>query len=401
MNIKEAIRQNQKLYGISNMVVRLQSTSISNTETKFNKNNKSNKSNKMNKSTVFMAVAQNQAPVEQKEFKNYIGIANTKVVAINPNKAELEKLMGKTIEKDPVYFGESEINGEKVKTLFITFYLQPNPKKYLREDGTPFKPVAKTFFINNTPYYNRDKSKVLIIDKYGRTAWATVEDAQNHIIPMYTNGPAHIDKDYRMCYRGEEKLFEMGAKQTLLRAWSNIQNFEYFNSNTQKYEESTTPDMCIAYFDDMKKLFNGDFTELRQLVKQFSQFEFKAIYGLKETNGRKYFDVCDYALKLNGRSTNAIEKWITERTEAGGFANTTFEFTDIASAIGSTDSPFVASLICQPSFASSRPFTFAPSNCALYAFTSATVKYLRSLSKYADPVDDSSVLGALTSRIIP
>lgn len=328
MNIKEAIQQNQKLYGISNIAVRLQSTLIQSTPD--NKNNKNNKNNKMNKikSTAFMAFAQNQAPVEQKEYKSYIGIANSKVVAINPNKAELEKIMGKTIEKDPVYFGESEINGEKVKTLFITMYLQPNPEKYLHEDGTPFKPVAKTFFINETPYYNRDKSKVMIIDNYGRTAWATVEDAKNHVVPMYSNGPAKISKDFRMCYRGEEKLFEMSNKNTLLRAWLNIQNYEYFNNNTQKYEESKTPELCIAYFDDIKKLFNGDFTELHNLVKQFSQFEFKAIYGLKDTQGRKYFDVCDYALKLNGRSTSAIEKWIEERTTAGGFPNTIFDFNE-------------------------------------------------------------------------
>lgn len=324
---KESIWNNQKLNNIRNISVRLESDVIVENKEKV-KQNKSKVKTMNKKSTAFMAFAQNQAPVEQKEFKNYIGIATSKVVAINPTKAELEKLMGKTIEKDPVYFGESEINGEKVKTLFVTMYVQPDPEKYLREDGKPFNPVAKTFFINNTPYYNRDKSKVMVIDKYGRTAWATVSDAQQHIVPMYSNGPAKISPDYRMCYRGEEKLFEMGNKNTLLRAWLNIQNFEYFNNNTQKYEESKTPEMCIAYFDDMQKLMNGDFTELHNLVKQFSQFEFKAIYGIKDSNGRKFFDICDYALKLNGRSTNAIEKWVEERTTAGGFPNTVFDFND-------------------------------------------------------------------------
>ena len=68
------------------------------------------------------------------EYKKYIGIASLNVKAINPTKVELEKIYGRTLDKEPEYIGEKVIEGVgTVKTLKIDFIVAPvsnSKKKY-------------------------------------------------------------------------------------------------------------------------------------------------------------------------------------------------------------------------------------------------------------------------------
>ena len=65
-----------------------------------------------------------------------------------------------------------------------------------------------TFFLSDSFMSNKENTKYKIIDRFGNTAWATVEEITNKQIPVYQNGPAAIDADYRKCYLGEEELTE-------------------------------------------------------------------------------------------------------------------------------------------------------------------------------------------------
>ena len=154
-----------------------------------------------------MAFGQGQVSTEGGSVKRYIGVASVFVLGVNPSKSELEKLYNHTIDNEPTYVGETEINGEKVAQVRIDFIVKADPEKYLDSNNQPLDFVSKvSLFVANTYKYNKDKTKVQVRDKYGRFAWVTVEQAKNHEIPMYSNGPANLDKAYKPAYVGEEEL---------------------------------------------------------------------------------------------------------------------------------------------------------------------------------------------------
>ena len=144
-------------------------------------------------------------------IKRYIGVASVYVLAVNPTKEDLEKLYERDIENAPVYVEEKEVGKDDNKHMTtqcrIDFIIKADPEKYLGADNQPLNFVNRiSLFLRNEYRYNGDKTKVQVIDKYGRTAWVSIEDAKNHVIPQYSNGPANIDKDYRPAYYGEETL---------------------------------------------------------------------------------------------------------------------------------------------------------------------------------------------------
>lgn len=156
-----------------------------------------------------MAFGNGQISSEGSSIKRYIGVASVAVLAINPLKEELEKLYNRTLENAPEYLGETEINGTKVPQVRIDFIVKADPEKYLDANNQPLDFVSRvSLFIRKAYRYNRDNTKVQVIDKYGRTAWVTIEQAKAHEVPVYSNGPANIDKDYRPAYVGEEELIK-------------------------------------------------------------------------------------------------------------------------------------------------------------------------------------------------
>ena len=55
----------------------------------------------INFSKSFLMVGNTQESKEAAEIKRYVGIGTSKVLAINPTKAELEKIYGRDIQNDP------------------------------------------------------------------------------------------------------------------------------------------------------------------------------------------------------------------------------------------------------------------------------------------------------------
>jgi hypothetical protein len=49
----------------------------------------------------FLAIGKTQESKETQEFSRYIGYSNSYVLAVNPTKAELESLTGRTLDKAP------------------------------------------------------------------------------------------------------------------------------------------------------------------------------------------------------------------------------------------------------------------------------------------------------------
>lgn len=301
----------------------------------------------MNKNKIgyaFMAFAKGTESKEGNAVKRYIGVAPVFVLAVNPNKEQLEKLYNTQLENAPEYVGEVEVGEDKhkVANVRLDFIVKTDAEKC---GGIEF--ITKVaFFIRKEYRYNRDQTKVQVIDKYGRTAWVTIEQAKAHEIPVYSNGQsANIDKDYRPAYHGEEEL------TNFLKAYLNIPNvMKYVN---EKWVMVDKPADCEARLEKIADYFKGDFSELRQAIQLQPTNKVKVLFGVRTTDDNKQYQAVynQMFLKNNITDYSRLDKDLQERKAAGAYPTTEFtvgdlkeynvEATDFSgSASGSGDMPF-------------------------------------------------------------
>lgn len=272
-----------------------------------------------------MAIARGNESKEVQEFKRYIGVAPVFVAAVNPTKLEHEKLFNTTLEEDPVYLDKTEDNnGNTYDRARITVVLRPDVEKI----GFDMPLVTMSFYIQNRPRVGASSGKTQVIDKYGRTAWASPEELASHSIPVYSNGPADIDKDYRPCYVGEEELMEF------VKTYLCIPSVTTWDNNTRKMVPNTKvkPEDCECRFDNLDKLFKGDFTEISDALGFQPTNKVKVLLGVRTDveSGRLYQAV--YTRKfLRNSSTNysSLDKEIQENIknamENGRVLNTEYQ----------------------------------------------------------------------------
>lgn len=248
-------------------------------------------------------------------IKRYIGVAPVKVLAVNPTKAEMEKIYGTDIENDPVYVGKVDINGQSYNNVRLDFIVATD------EEKTGVSMTTKVaIFVREQYRYNRDMSKVQVIDKYGRTAWVTKEQAQNHEIPVYANGqPANIDKDYRPCYVGEEDL------TNFIKAYLNIPNVMKYVNGTWVLVDN--PQDCEARLDNIKDYFRGDFRELKDIMALQPNNKVKVLFGVRTNDeGRQYQAVYTNMFLKNGVTDySKLDADLQERKAAGAYPTTEFK----------------------------------------------------------------------------
>ena len=270
----------------------------------------------MKKSFVNMAFSKG---VESKEveFKLYTGVGTVQVVAVNPTKDKLEAIYGRTFDNDPAYVSEVTVGeGNKVLNARIDFIIKTVADKC---DGIDY--VTKMpFFIQKEYRYNRDKTKVQVIDKYGRTAWVTVEQAKNHEIPMYSNGPANIDKDYRPCYVGEEDLTEF------IKTYLRIPNVMKYVREENKWVMVEHPEECEARLDNIEKYFKGDFSEVKQAIALQPINKVKVLFGVRTTDDNKQYQtvLTQMVLRSSVNDYSKLDAFIQERKNNGAYNNIEF-----------------------------------------------------------------------------
>ena len=290
---------------------------------------------------AFMAFASGKESTEGSAVKRYVGVAPVYVLAVNPNKAELEKLYNTQLENDPEYLSEVEVGEEKrkVANVRLDFIVKTDAEKC---GGIEF--ITKIpFFIRKEYRINRDGSKVQVIDKYGRTAWVTKEQCQAHEIPVYKNGPANIDKDYRPAFHGEEEL------TNFIKAYLNIPNVMKYVNNTWVMVDK--PEDCEARLESIAEYFKGNFKELRDVIALQPNNKVKALFGVRSTDDNKQYQAVynQMFLKNNINDYSKLDADLQERKAAGAYSNTEFEVcelkeynvesTDLSNS-GSNDMPF-------------------------------------------------------------
>lgn len=282
------------------------------------------KSLKKMSSVLMMAIARGKESTDGTSFKRYIGIAPCFVKSVNPSKEELEKAFNTTLEKAPEYVGTQDVDedGQKVKypNARITFLVHPDPERVGFDAGL----ISVSLFVRKQFRFNKDKSKVQVIDKYGRTAWATAEEVKNHQIPMYTNGPANLDKDFRPAYVGEEDL------TNFIIAYLNIPSVMRYNKNEKKWYMVENPEDSECRLDHIEDYFKGDFSELREILSYQPENKLKILFGVRTGDDSKQFQATynQMFLKNSNNDYTKLEEDVKSRKEAGSYSTTEFLIAD-------------------------------------------------------------------------
>lgn len=129
----------------------------------------------------------------ESDFSKETGFFEGKVVAINPDKERLEKLLNTTLEKDLEYLSEDE-NG--VKKLSVVVWLQNVKTNKLKSVRFFLKDVERKNTIKEGDVGKKPKKQY--INNVGMTTWAESES----LIPDWFK-----EKGYRVAHEGEEELY--------------------------------------------------------------------------------------------------------------------------------------------------------------------------------------------------
>ena len=261
-----------------------------------------------------MAVKVGKESVEG-SFKMYKGMAAFNIVAVNPTKAELEALTGRELENEPEYVGKTDEGKEQVR---VVFYGKTAPDAKLNNGIEMLIPIS--FMLTKDYRVGQTSGKYQIIDKFGRTAWATKEEVQSKAIPQYTSGPANISADYRLAWQGEEFLTDF------LIQWLNIPGPAIYKDKVWVMKENTD-DSEVSL--DMAALFKGDVKELKELVTLAAAYIVKGAVGIRtvdnENGTRQYQAVFTRKFAKNAVTDySKIDAAITEFQNAGGAPSTEF-----------------------------------------------------------------------------
>lgn len=258
-----------------------------------------------------MAISRGNASKEAQEFKRYIGVCPVFVKAVNPNKAEHEKLFNTTLEEAPVYIQDKEdAEGNSYKNVRISVVMQPDVEKI----GFEIPLVTMPLFVTNQKRYGNNSGKYQIIDEYGRTAWATEAEISAKEIPTNSNGKkANISNNYRIAYVGEEELTEF------IKTFLCIDSINKYDNNLKEYvpNKDIDPKMCECRLEleSFEKLFKGDFSEIKDILGLQPNNKVKVCLGVRTdaNSGRLYQSVYTKRFISNAATNyNSLDKLLQQ-----------------------------------------------------------------------------------------
>lgn len=269
-----------------------------------------------------MAFAEGKSTAQQNggAFKRWIGVASCEVLTVNPDNLTWATYFNSPMKEEPVYTKMKDIDGKQVNETRLTFLVRPT--------NVDAGVMTISFFVQDRVRYNKDKTKIQVIDKYARTAWATIEEAKAKKVPMSKSGtPLKIDKDYRPIYVGEENLTKF------IKRLVNIPDTETWNKDKQCFETYGKLEDCEARFESMEKIAKGDVKEIKEILKKNEKHQLMIAFGIRINPDGKEFQTffadefwrVSYdksgKLYING---NYIDKQIVKQKDAGLYSSTDF-----------------------------------------------------------------------------
>lgn len=277
----------------------------------------------MNTSYLFLNVGKTSQSTEATEFKRYIGIGASFVKAVNPTKKEQDEIMGYESQNEPEYTGQDD-NGKFAR---ITFIVATDPEHC---NGIDIKNRV-TFTLHATPAYNRDQTKVQVLDEYGNSHWAdtAVAKAGGKLDAM------KFGEHYHIACRGEADLV------SFLKAYLGIYDaFDYADGSwvLRKEAKGNKPAAsdCLFSFDNVKAFFTGDVSEVKEAIGLQPSNKVKLLYGVHTTDdGKQYqtvatrdrFVLPNWAGK---RAYDKLENELLRAKQAGSYATTEFKVQPLA-----------------------------------------------------------------------
>lgn len=275
----------------------------------------------MNKTFSFLAIGNTQESTETQEFKKYIGVGSSFVVAVNPTKKELETIFEHEIANDPEYVVDTD-NGKEAR---ITFVVKTDP-----EICNGIEIINRVMFtLRNAPAYNKSGDKVQVIDKYGNVTWANTDDAKAGKKLLDRNGnPLKIDDNYRMACVGEADLIGF------LKPYLCVGDvFNYVNGTWVKKENDAD---FVFGLEHIKDYFTGDFSEVKEAIALQPNNKVKLLYGVRTTDeGKQYQTVATrngmvLHNSAGSKALERLEKELARTKENGGYATTEFEVKELS-----------------------------------------------------------------------
>lgn len=268
----------------------------------------------MKKNYSFIAIGKTQESKEAGEsFKRYIGIGSSYVLAVNPNKKKLDELRGFESANEPEYIKDTD-NG---KEAHINFVVKTDPETC---NGVEMTNLAM-FILRQAPAYNKDETKVQVLDNYGNHAWVDVDLAKSgNKLP---DNLAVDHNKYRMACVGECDLVDFLKKYLNVPA-----SLSYVGGVWNLSDNAADGEFRLEH---VKDYFKGDFKELEEALAYQPNNKIKLLYGVRTTEeGKQYQTVCtrgEMILRNNaGASSIAkLQKTLADAKNAGLFTTTTFK----------------------------------------------------------------------------
>jgi len=273
-----------------------------------------------------MAVAKGQSATEAVARKLYIGVGAVKILCMNPNKKQLEELYGRELDKEPEYVGKVTIDEKEYPSARVTLVCKTDPEKNNGIEAT----VSHTIFLQRRYRQGSKSGKYLVIDPYGRTAWATKEDIEAKRIPMYkradgTEFPANIDPDFRPAYQGEDQLTQ------LLKKYLNIPNVQSYIGGEWVDNPKVAKEDCYIRLDKVDDYFKGDFSELKEILSYQPENLVKIPFGVKKTDENRMCQTTYPEMCFNNAVTDytKLDVEVKNRKDNGGLADVEYEATEL------------------------------------------------------------------------
>ena len=263
---------------------------------------------------AFGATNTNDITLEE-QSKRYTGVGTVKVIAINPNKDELEKIYNRPIENAPEYVTK---NDDGTTSARVDFIVQAD-----KEDNNGISFITRvTYFLRDNPIFTNDKSRLKVIDNYGNTSWVTEKQLQEQEPPI---GENTLQKPFRPAMRGEEELIKF------LRAWLYIPDLMRYDMQTKSWFENPKleghKERALVFIEKPKALFANDFKELKAPLKEFGANRLKLLFGVRITDDNKiYQDVYrERPMKVSVRTFDFLEKSVDNDVPGPRYPNSKFE----------------------------------------------------------------------------
>ena len=267
----------------------------------------------------FLAIGKTQESTEATEgFKRYVGLAGSHVLAVCPKKAKLDELMGFESQSEPEYLKEDD----QGKQAIITFIVRTDPET---NNGIEITNKA-TIILRPTPAYNKDQSKVQVIDQYGNFTWADTEVAK---AGGKIEHATKLDK-YRMACVGECALVDFLKKYLVVPDAYDYKNGAWVKKENGKAEEG------LFGLEHLKDYFKGDFSEIAEAIALQPNNKIKLLYGVKTNDeGKQYQTICtrEQMTLSNGAGSNALlklEKTLSDAKNNGSFSNIEYKVQELA-----------------------------------------------------------------------